>query len=120
MNCTQKPPVNGIDPQMVRGVIASLGFPADRVERAVALLLNEKTEPARSDISCLLSYSDVQHTLAVSKSTLRRIIIDGKLKPVRITQRRIGFLADEVRAFIESLMHVASLSKNPSKNISNP
>ena len=97
--------IQNIDAKLIRGVIASLGFPADRVEHAVTLLLNEKSEPMRPDVDCLLSFSDVQRALAVSKSTLRRIIISGKLKPVRITQRRIGFLVGEVKAFIDSLAH---------------
>ena len=94
---------HNIDPQMVRGVISSLGFPADRVERAVVLLLGDKTDQATVDSSRLMSSREVQRLLAVSKSTLRRMISRGELKPLKITPRRMGFRADEVSAFVGSL-----------------
>ena len=96
-------PNHGVSEDVATRVIASLGFPADRVARAVALLLNERAGPATAGNNHLMSSRDVQLLLAVSKSTLRRMISRGELTPVQITPRRIGFPADEVSAFVNSL-----------------
>jgi predicted DNA-binding transcriptional regulator AlpA len=93
---------HSIDEQLIRGVIASLGFPPDRVEHAVACLLN-RAERHQSEDRQLLSFDDVRRILAVSRSTLRRMIVAGQLKPVQITARRIGFLSSDIDGFITAL-----------------
>jgi predicted DNA-binding transcriptional regulator AlpA len=93
---------HNIDEQLIRGVIASLGFPADRVEHAVACLLN-RAERHQSEVRQLLSFDDVRRILAVSRSTLRRMIVAGQLKPVQITARRIGFISSDIDGFIKAL-----------------
>ena len=89
---------------VVRRVISSLGFPPDRVERAVACLLTSESTPA-AGIGRVLSFKEVQYLLGISKSSLRRIMAAGELMPIEITKRRIGFLADNVAAFIQGRKH---------------
>ena len=89
---------------VVRRVISSLGFPPDRVERAVACLLASESTPA-GGIGRVLSFKEVQYLLGISKSGLRRIMAAGELMPIEITKRRIGFLADNVSEFIQGRRH---------------
>ena len=93
-----------VSEDVVRRVIASLGFPPDRVERAVACLLASGSTPAGS-IGRVLSFKEVQYLLGISKSGLRRIMAAGALTPIEITKRRIGFLADNVSEFIQGRKH---------------
>lgn len=92
-----------ISEDVVRRVIGSLGFPADRVDRALFCLLNDGSEIRNeSRVRRLLSFQEVQRTLGISKSGLRRIVEAGYLAPVDLTKHRIGFIADDVDAFIMS------------------
>lgn len=89
---------------VVRRVISSLGFPPDRVDRAVAGLLASGSTPA-GGIGRVLSFKEVQYLLGISKSSLRRIMAAGELTPIEITKRRIGFIADNVSEFIQGRRH---------------
>lgn len=94
--------VSDIEADVVKRVIGSLGFSSDRVERAVECLL-DGAKHGPSESRQVLSFDDVRRMLAVSRSTLRRMMAAGQLKPVQITTRRIGFLSSDVDAFIMAL-----------------
>ena len=93
-----------VSEDVVRRVIESLGFPQERVAAAIHRLLhgNNGQDSDSRVLPAILSSQDVQRVLGVSKSTLRRILAHGSLKPVRITPGRIGFLSADVSAYIES------------------
>ena len=90
-----------IGEDVVRRVIGSLGFPADRVDMAVSCLLGDERR-SEGRVSRLMSFQEVQHLLGISKSGLRRLVGAGGLAPVDLTKHRIGFIADDVDAFIKS------------------
>jgi len=93
--------VPDVSEEVVRRVIGSLGFPRDRVDQAVACLLDQA--PSVTSVSCrVLSFRETCETLSLSKSGLRRIMAAGELVPLRLSERRIGFRVSDVTAFIES------------------
>jgi predicted DNA-binding transcriptional regulator AlpA len=88
---------------VVRRVIGSLGFPPERVDRAVSCLLAKSpalTSPLPVDR--VLSFRETCQMLSLSKSGLRRIMNTGTLKPIRLSERRIGFRADDINTFVRS------------------
>lgn len=94
-----------VSEDVARRVVGSLGFPKDRVERAVACLLAKEHLPARSiPVERVLSFKETCEALALSKSSLRRIINTGEINPIRLSKRRIGFRVQDVNAFIGSRM----------------
>lgn len=88
---------------VVRGVISSFGFPAEKVDQAVSFLYDEF--PANGPHGGpwqIYSFRRTCEVLSLSKSGLRRIIDSGELRPVRLSSRRIGFRSRDVQAFIAS------------------
>ena len=92
-----------VNESVVRSVITSFGFPEERVERALACLLS-KTGCDRPEVPVerVLSFREVCRVLSLSKSGLRRIINTGELKPIRLSERRIGFRVQDVNTFVQS------------------
>ena len=89
--------------EVVRRVISSLGFPADRIEKAVlCLFAKDNDENGNTHIGRVMPFCEVQHVLGISKSGLRRLVASGSLVPVNVTRRRIGFTDSDVAAFIEA------------------
>ena len=94
---------NEINESVVRSVIASLGFPQERVEKAVACLVARAADTGDGVRSMrILSSREVQQMLSISPSSLSRLVSSGKLKPVDLTARRIGFIEEDVQNFILS------------------
>jgi len=87
----------------LHGILTSLGFASERVEKAVSLLMAEPEAERNYERKRLLSSQEVQQTLSVSKSTLRRLMNSGQLHAVEIGTRRIGFRQQDVDTFINSL-----------------
>jgi len=86
---------------VVRRVISSLGFPTERVDRAISCLLAGEAQ-RETGIDRVLSVKEVQHCLGISKSGLRRLMATHELIPIVITKRRIGFSSNDLAAFIGS------------------
>jgi len=89
--------------EVVKGVISSLGFPEDRVEKAISCLMNGRhLDEETSGVDRILSFKEVCLTLSISKSGLRRLVDAHEIRPIRLSKRRIGFRARDVNAFIAS------------------
>jgi predicted DNA-binding transcriptional regulator AlpA len=86
---------------VIRSVIASFGFPEERVNKAIACLLGVETaEDSFGSLDRVLSFRQACQALSISKSGLRRIINAGELTPIRLSQRRIGFRTQDIKAFV--------------------
>jgi len=54
-------------------------------------------------MECLLKSKEVCSVLGISKPTLYRLTSQGKLKKVKISEGRVGWLQSSVNAFIANL-----------------
>jgi len=54
-------------------------------------------------MECLLKSKEVCSMLGISKPTLYRLTSQGKLKKVKISEGRVGWLQSSVNAFIANL-----------------
>jgi len=98
-----------VSEEVVRRVVGSLGFPRERVDRAVACLLDQPRDPKNArPVDQVLSFKETCQMLSLSKSGLRRIMAAGELQPIWLSQRRMGFRMKEVSAFITSRNHWGS------------
>ncbi|MFA6201890.1 MAG: AlpA family phage regulatory protein [Gallionella sp.] len=56
----------------------------------------------------LLNIHQVSAVVTLSKSTVYRLVKDGKFpQPVRISYKRVGWLKADVDSFVATLQHVA-------------
>jgi predicted DNA-binding transcriptional regulator AlpA len=90
-----------VNREVIRKVIASFGFPEERVDKAITCLLGVQTPGNCCDsIERVLSFKETCKVLSISKSGLRRLVNAGEITPIRLSQRRIGFSTQEINAFV--------------------
>ncbi len=87
---------------VIRSVIASFGFPEERIDKAVACLLGVQALESSDSIERVLSFKETCQILSISKSGLRRLINAGEITPIRLSQRRIGFRTQDINDFVVS------------------
>ena len=92
-----------VDTQLVNDVLTAFGFPEERVQLAVHdLFADSPSHVSAPPIDRILTFKQVCELLSLSKSGLRRIIDTGDLKPIWLSERRMGFPQSNITAFIES------------------
>jgi prophage regulatory protein len=78
------------------------GLPHTTTDRSVPTD-REQPEPLPAD-DTMLRMSDVTRLTGISQSTIKRMVEDARFpKPLKLGQRARGWLARDVRAFIEQL-----------------
>lgn len=95
---------------IVQAALASDGtIPGDVADAALRLLAANKTDAPPVDVGRVLKASEVGKRLGVTTRTVREWSRAGLLRPVFGSGRkRLGFLAEDVRAFMESRRAAAS------------
>ena len=98
-----------VNPQLIRDILASFGFAEERIDITVHDLfadsVNQVTAPP---VDRILTFKQACELLSLSKSGLRRIMDVGELKPIWLSERRLGFRQSDIAAFIESRTTTAS------------
>ena len=96
---------------IVQAALASDGtIPAEVASAALRVLAENKADAAApGDVGQVLRASEVAKRLAVTTRTVRDFARRGLLRPVKGSgQKRLGFLAEDVRAFMEGRARAAS------------
>lgn len=98
---------------IVQAALASDGtIPAEVASAALRVLAENKADAAPGDVGQVLRASEVAKRLAVTTRTVRDFARRGLLRPVKGSgQKRLGFLAEDVRAFMEGRARAASAER---------
>ena len=92
-----------VDPQLIRDILGAFGFAEARIDVAVHDLFADSVEqvPAQP-VDRVLTFKQACDLLSLSKSGLRRLMQAGRIRPINLSARRIGFRQTDIAAFIES------------------
>ena len=60
------------------------------------------------DNTQLIRPGEVCKKLAISNTTLWRLVKSGKLKPIKITQRNTAFILSDIEEYIQKRMEVGN------------
>ena len=108
--CGERKPMTQTTKTIIQAALDSDGtIPAEVVNAALRILAENKADATPGDVGQVMRASEVAKRLAVSTRTVRAFARRGLLRPVKGGgKKRLGFLAEDVRAFMEGRALVAS------------
>jgi len=92
-----------VDAQLIHDILSAFGFAEERIDAAVHALFADSVQHVTTPpVDRILTFKQACELLSLSKSGLRRVIDTGELKPIDLSQRRIGFRQSDITAFVKT------------------